>query len=75
MEQTHGKFEMDKSDGKGDFGMWKYKMMAQLEIQDIPRSRYLAEKLSKQISNKTFHIEEGYETTTHHPSSTPYVSL
>ncbi|KAF2602459.1 hypothetical protein F2Q70_00026106 [Brassica cretica] len=41
---------------------------------DIPRSRYLAEKLSKQTSNKTFHIEEGYETTTHRPSSMPYVT-
>ena len=35
MEQTHGKFEMDKFDRKGDFGMWKYKMMAQLEIQGL----------------------------------------
>lgn len=35
MERTHGKFEMDKFDGKGDFGMWKYKMMAQLEIQSL----------------------------------------
>ena len=35
MERTHGKFEMDKFDGKGDFGMWKYKMMAQLEIQGL----------------------------------------
>ncbi|ESQ45854.1 hypothetical protein EUTSA_v10011059mg [Eutrema salsugineum] len=24
---------MDKFDGKGDFGMWKYKMMGQLDIQ------------------------------------------
>ncbi|KAF3532896.1 hypothetical protein DY000_02039500 [Brassica cretica] len=51
------------------------KMEKKVSDQDIPRSRYLAEKLSKQISNKTFHIEKGYETTTHHPSSTPYVSL
>ncbi|KAF3539525.1 hypothetical protein F2Q69_00019717 [Brassica cretica] len=28
-------------------------------------------KISKQIANKAFHIEEGYETTTHHLPSTP----
>ena len=26
---------MEKFDGKGDFGMWKYKMMGQLEIQSL----------------------------------------
>lgn len=26
---------MDKFDGKGDFGMGKYKMMAQLEVQGL----------------------------------------
>ena len=35
MEPTLGKFEMEKFDGKGDFGMWKYKMMGQLEIQGL----------------------------------------
>ncbi|KAF3526207.1 hypothetical protein F2Q69_00047605 [Brassica cretica] len=29
-------------------------------------------KLSKQIANKAFHIEERYETTTHNLPSTPY---
>ncbi|CAA7038780.1 unnamed protein product [Microthlaspi erraticum] len=35
MEPTQGKFEMEKFDGKGDFGMWKFKMMGQLEIQGL----------------------------------------
>ena len=35
MEPTRGKFEMDKFDGKGDFGMWKYKLLGQLEIQGL----------------------------------------
>ena len=26
---------MEKFDGKGDFGMWKYKLMGQLEIQGL----------------------------------------
>ncbi|CAA7029322.1 unnamed protein product [Microthlaspi erraticum] len=33
MDPTPGRFEMDKFDGKGNFGMWKYKLMGQLEIQ------------------------------------------
>ncbi|KAF8053895.1 hypothetical protein N665_1364s0004 [Sinapis alba] len=32
MEETSGKFEVEKFDGKGDFGLWKYKMLCQLEI-------------------------------------------
>ncbi|KAF8111969.1 hypothetical protein N665_0070s0038 [Sinapis alba] len=32
MEATSGKFEVEKFDGKGDFGLWKYKMLCQLEI-------------------------------------------
>ena len=32
MEATSGKFEVEKFDGKGDFGIWKYKMLCQLEI-------------------------------------------
>lgn len=35
MEPTLGKFEMERFDGKGDFGMWKYKMLGQLEIQGL----------------------------------------
>ena len=29
------KFEMEKFDGKGDFGMWKFKMLMQLELQGL----------------------------------------
>ena len=32
MEATSKKFEVEKFDGKGDFGLWKYKMLCQLEI-------------------------------------------
>lgn len=32
MEATSGKFEVKKFDGKEDFGLWKYKMLCQLEI-------------------------------------------
>ncbi|KAF8093426.1 hypothetical protein N665_0383s0054 [Sinapis alba] len=32
MEATSGKFEVEKFDGKGDFCLWKYKMLCQLEI-------------------------------------------
>ena len=35
MEPTPGKFEMEKFDGKGDFGLWKYKLLGQLEIQGL----------------------------------------
>lgn len=35
MEPTLGRFEMEKFDGKGDFSMWKFKMMGQLEIQGL----------------------------------------
>lgn len=35
MEPTQGKFEMEKFDGKGDFGLWKYKLLGQLEIQGL----------------------------------------
>lgn len=28
-----GRFDMDKFTGKEDFGMWKYKLLGQLEIQ------------------------------------------
>ena len=27
-----GKFKVEKFDGKGDFGLWKYKMLMQLEL-------------------------------------------
>ena len=32
MEAISKKFEVEKFDGKGDFGLWKYKMLCQLEI-------------------------------------------
>lgn len=35
MDPTPGKFEMEKFDGKGDFGLWKLKMIDQLEIQGL----------------------------------------
>lgn len=35
MESVHGKFEMEKFDGSGDFGMWKFKMLMQLELQGL----------------------------------------
>lgn len=37
MEPTSGKFEVVKFDGKGDFGLWKYKMLCQLEIQGLDK--------------------------------------
>ena len=35
MAPTMGKFQMDKFDGKGDFGLWKFNLMGQLEIQGL----------------------------------------
>ena len=35
MESVHGKFEMEKFDGSGDFGMGKFKMQMQLELQGL----------------------------------------
>lgn len=35
MDPTREKFEIEKFDGKGDFGLWKFKMLAQLEIQGL----------------------------------------
>lgn len=35
LDPTRGRFEMDKFDGKGNFGMWKYKLLGQLEIQGL----------------------------------------
>lgn len=35
LDPTRGRFEMDKFDGKGDFGMWKYKLLGQLDIQGL----------------------------------------
>ena len=57
MEPTPGKFEVVKFDGKGDFGRWKFKMMAQLEIQG------LLSVLTEEIESKTEEgkIEEGEE--------------
>lgn len=57
MEPTPGKFEVVKFDGKGDFGLWKFKMMAQLEIQG------LLSVLTEEIEFKTEEgkLEEGEE--------------
>lgn len=35
MDPTPGRFEMEKFDSKGDFGLWKYKLLGQLEIQGL----------------------------------------
>ena len=35
MESVHGKFKMETFDGSGDFGMWKFKMLMQLELQGL----------------------------------------
>lgn len=35
MDPTREKFEIEKFDGKGDFGLWKFKMLAQIEIQGL----------------------------------------
>ena len=35
MDPTRGKFEIKKFDRKGDFGLWKFKILAQLEIQGL----------------------------------------
>lgn len=32
MEPIKGKFDVEKFDGNGDFGLWKYKMLCQFEI-------------------------------------------
>lgn len=32
MKPTHGKFEVEKFDGQGDFSIWKHKMLCALEI-------------------------------------------
>uniref|UniRef100_A0A0D3DB40 Retrotransposon Copia-like N-terminal domain-containing protein n=1 Tax=Brassica oleracea var. oleracea TaxID=109376 RepID=A0A0D3DB40_BRAOL len=35
MDPTPGKFEMVKFEGRDDFGLWKYKLLGQLEIQGL----------------------------------------
>ena len=35
MDPTPWRFEIEKFDRKGDFGLWKFKMMTQLEIQGL----------------------------------------
>lgn len=32
LEPTKGRFEVEKFDGQGDFGIWKHKMLCTLEI-------------------------------------------
>lgn len=57
MDPTRGKFEIEKFDGKGDFGLWKFKMMGQLEIQGL-LSVLQEETTSEDDAGKT---EEGVE--------------
>lgn len=35
MDPTPGRLEMEKFNGKGNFGLWKYKLLGQLEIQGL----------------------------------------
>ena len=35
MQNTKVKIDVEKFDGKGDFGMWKFKMLMQLENADL----------------------------------------
>ena len=35
MEPAQGKFEVEKFDGQGDFGLWKFKMLMQLKLQGL----------------------------------------
>ena len=35
MESVYGKFKMEKFDRSGDFGMWKFKILMQLELQGL----------------------------------------
>lgn len=35
VEHIHGKLDVDKFDGKGDFGLWKHKVMCQLELLEL----------------------------------------
>lgn len=35
MDPTPGRFVMEKFDGKGDFSLWKYKLLGQLKIQGL----------------------------------------
>lgn len=37
MEPVKAKFDIEKFDGKGDFGLWKYKMLCQLEILGLDK--------------------------------------
>ena len=57
MEPTQGRFEMEKFDGKGDFGLWKYKLLGQLEIQGLASA--LEENATLYKSSEK--LEEGSE--------------
>lgn len=57
IDPTWGRFEMDKFDGKGAFGMWKYKLLGQLEIQGL--GSVLEEGASLYKSSEK--LEEGAE--------------
>ncbi|KAF8046666.1 hypothetical protein N665_3537s0001 [Sinapis alba] len=35
MESVHASFEIEKFDGSGDFGMWKFKIRKQFELQGL----------------------------------------
>lgn len=58
MDPTPGKFEIEKFDGKGDFGLWKFKMLAQLEIQGL--LSVLEDEVSK-LETDGGKVEEGVE--------------
>ena len=56
MDPTPGRFVMEKFDGKGDFSLWKYKLLGQLEIQGL--ASVLIEEPSTTIDTKS---EDGTE--------------
>lgn len=56
MDPTPGKFEVIKFDGKGDFGLWKFKMLAQLEIQGL--LSVLEEEAITSDSTKTVEVAD-----------------
>lgn len=56
MDPTPGKFEVIKFDGKGDFGLWKFKMLAQLEIQGL--LSVLEEGATTSDSTKTVEVAD-----------------
>ena len=47
MEKVHTKFEMEKFDESGDFSMWKFMMLMQLELQGLGHILSLETSTSK----------------------------